>query len=752
MNRKILHITLLALGFVFASVAPSLAQTAGPAQKTTAAAKQKSSTQSQVAPPEKKPKTAGEQQDLAASDLKAMKKSPLPEFHPQLPRRIELSNGMVIFLQEDHELPLISAVAYIKGGSKEEPADKVGLVSVYGSAWRTGGTRSKTGDELDDALEARAARVETGGGQDFTTARLSCLKGDFDFVLSVFNDVLRNPEFRQDKIELAKNNVRTGIARRNDDLGQIAGRESTKLGYGAGSPYARVAEYATVAAITRQDLLDWHAKYVHPNDIIFGITGDFDPRQMESKLRQTFEIWPKGESHTNTAAAIDAAKPGIYFVAKDDVNQSEVRMVAPGIRRDDPDFYAVQVMNEIFGGGFSSRLFSNLRTKAGLAYAVGGGVTAPYDHPGLTRLSIGTKSGTTAAAIEGLYREIDGMRTQPVTAVELQRGKDAILNSFIFEFDSKEKVMQERMIYELYGYPADFLERFQKGVERVTAADVDRVAKKYLVKDKFAVLVVGKSADFDKQLETFGKVTPVDITIPQPGAAGSSSTPAASNSEGRALLAKVIEAAGGEAKLKSVKALRRKATLQLKAQGISVEAESTLVAPDKVRTVITTPQGEMSMVVAPGDSFVSLGAMGVRPMPASQKEDTINGLQRELWFVAQHANDPQYGFTANGTAKVGDLETAVLDVHTGAQQLRWYIDPKTGHIVRLEYQGSTPQGPATQVVDISDWKVVDGITWSFHTELTTNGTPAVSATVSSVEVNPPVDPKIFEKPAEKAGQ
>jgi len=741
--------TLLGLAFAITALASGVAQTATPAKKSTAAAKQKSSVQVQVAPAEKKTAPGTQQQDLAAADIKAIKEPQLPQFHPQLPRRIELSNGMVVFLQEDHELPLINAIAYIRGGSKEEPADKIGLVSAYGGSWRTGGTKDKTGDQLDDALEARAARVETGGGLDFTTARLSCLKGDFDFVFNIFNDVLRNPEFRQDKIELAKNNLRTGIARRNDDLNQIAARESTKLGYGGNSPYARVPEYATVAAITRQDLLDWHAKYVHPNNIIFGITGDFDPAVMEKKLRAAFASWPKGAPYQQTKAAIDPAKPGIYFVAKDDVNQSEVRMVAPGIRRDDPDFFAVQVMNEIFGGGFSSRLFSHLRTREGLAYAVGGGVTAPYDHPGLARLQIGTKSGTTAAAVTGLYREIDSMHTQPVTQVELQRGKDAILNSFIFEFDSKEKVMQERMTYEFYGYPADFLERFQKGVEKVTAADVDRVAKKYLVKDKFAVLVVGKSADFDKQLDTFGKVTTVDIAIPEPGAATPAAAPAASNPQGRALLAKVIEAAGGEAKLKAIKSLRRKATLELKAQGVTVETESILVAPDMVRTQLTTPAGEMVMVASPKNSFMSMGTMGVRPMQASQKQDSLNGLQRELWFVAQHAEDPQYTFTASGSEKIGGVEAAILDIHEGSQQWRWYVDPQTGHILRAQFQAHSPQGPATDVVDLSDWKTVDGVTMPFHQEVTSNGTPAMSITVTDLQVNPPVDPKLFEKPAEK---
>src|SRR5579883_1051911 len=241
--------------------------------------------------------TASRPATQADADLSAIQRPPLPEFHPQQPKRIQLANGMVIFLQEDHELPLIDGTAFIYGGGRNQPAEKVGLVSVYGSAWRTGGTKTKTGDELDDLLEARAARVETSGGGDYTTMRLSCLKDDFDLVLGVFNDLLRNPEFRQEKIELAKNGVRTNIARRNDDINGIAGREGTKLGYGPQSPYARVPEYATLAAVTRQDLLDWHEKYVHPNNIILGISGDFDAAAMEKKLRSTFDSWPKGQAH-----------------------------------------------------------------------------------------------------------------------------------------------------------------------------------------------------------------------------------------------------------------------------------------------------------------------------------------------------------------------------------------------------------------------------------------------------------------------
>ncbi len=343
------------------------------------------------------------------------------------------------------------------------------------------------------------------------------------------------------------------------------------------------------------------------------------------------------------------------------------------------------------------------------------------------------------------------MQTVPVTAAELQTGKDSILNSFVFEFDSKEKVLQERMTLELYGYPADFLERYQKGVEKVTAEDVNRVARKYLGREKFAVLVVGKAADFDKPLSSFGQVTEVDITIPQPGATGGKEAVAASNPEGKALLNKVIAAAGGLDKLNAVKTVRVKGTVTLKAQGMSLGAEITEMLPDHIHQRISTPGGEMVMVIAPQDSFMSMAAMGVRPIPSSQRDEQLNGLRRDLLYVVQHAADPQYSFSYQGKEKVGDIQASVLAIQGGGVQFRWYVDPQTGHVLREQYEGSSPTGPASNIVDYSDWKIVDGITLPFREETTTNGQPAVSVVVESYELNPTVDPKIFEKPAEKTG-
>jgi zinc protease len=451
-----------------------------------------------------------------AAEWQHIKVPPLPAFHPQEPKRIELSNGMVVFLQEDHELPLIDGIARIRGGARSEPANKVGLAEIYSEVWRTGGTKIQTGDQLDDYLEIRAAKVESGSSADSTTLAWSSLKSDFDDVFKVFTELLREPEFREEKIDLAQKEAFDAISRRNDEIGAVAVRESTKLAYGAQNPYARIPEYATIAAVTHQDLIEWHHTYVHPNNIILGVVGDFDSAQMEAKLRQAFGSWPKGPVFKQPEIEFHPAKPGYYLIPKEDVNQSSIRMVAMGTTRRNPDYYAIEVFNEAFGGGFSSRLFRNLRTAQGLAYAVGGGIGTAFDHPGILRLSIGTKSQSTVESIQAMYQQIDDLAKQPITPAEIQQAKDSILNSFVFNFDTPEKVLRERMAYEFYGYPPDFLEKYRAGIERVQTADVARIAPKYVHKDQLAVLVVGNPSEFDKPLPSLGPVNKVDITIPPP--------------------------------------------------------------------------------------------------------------------------------------------------------------------------------------------------------------------------------------------
>jgi zinc protease len=696
--------------------------------------------------------TSGAHLWAQATNWKQVPIPPLPAFHPQEPKRIVLENGMIIFLQEDHELPLIKGSARIRGGSRSEPADKTGLLDIYGEVWRTGGTKDQTGDQLDDYLEIRAAKVETGSNADSTSISLSCLKADFDDTFRIFVALLRDPEFRADKLDLAQKEMNDSISRRNDDASEIAGRESVRLVYGANNPYAREPEYATVAAVTRADLIDWHQAHVRPNNIILGISGDFDDAKMEASLRQAFGDWAKGPEVKAPDIHFEPAKPGIYQIPRSDVNQSSVRMVELGIRRDNPDYYAAQVFNEAFGGGFSSRLFRNIRTAKGLAYEVGGGIGSSFDHDGIIRFSLGTKSASTMQSIQAVYEQIDDLKSHPISEDEIKLAKDSILNSFVFNFDEPEKVLRERMAYEFYGYPADFLERFRAGVEKVQAADVARVAEKYLHKDQLAVLVVGNTAEFDKPLSSLGTVSNVDISIPPPlgskaeQAAAPASGPVAPNPEGQALAAKVVQALGGLEKLQSIKSLR--ATLTENApQSPTQKVVATIIFPDRMHVNVETPDGPLTIVVTPDAGFVSFPGRGVHDMPPPQKNETVAQIHRDLIFIAQHVNDPAYSFVASGTEKIGGVETRIVDVY-GFSPMRWFVDPSSGRVLRESYETVGRAGEAHDVTDLEDWQTADGITLPRLHKNNQNGEPSSTVHYDSIEFNPSVDPRLFEKPAE----
>ena len=680
---------------------------------------------------------------------KDIKTPPLHQINVPMPKRIQLANGMVIFLMEDHELPLIRGSASIRGGERDVPADKAGLASIYGQSWRTGGTETKSGDQLDDLLEARAARVETSADDDSSSVGINVLKNDFDTVFPIFVDVLQHPAFRQDKIDLAKTRLNTQISRRNDEPMGIAGRELARLGYGASSVYARQAEYATVASITRDDLLAFHKRFVHPNNIIFGLSGDFDSAAMEQKLRAAFESWPKGPQAPRTAPTdIAPAKPGVYFVAKDDVTQTNLGFVAPGIVRNNPDYYAVAVMNEVFGGGFAGRLMNEIRSKRGLAYAVGGGLGSNWDHPGLLRVSMGTKGNTTIEAANALREQLVTLAEKPITAQEVADAKEEILNAYVFTLDSPAKVLAEQMRLEFYGYPADYYQRYAANIEKVTPADVERVAKKYINPNQLALLVVGKEKDFEKPLSTLGEVHTIDVTIPEPGqkpgAAAAAAAPAASSAEGIALVKKVRDFVGGQAKVDAVQATHTTGTMSMKtpAGNMDIEVDSLVKFPDSRRNVMKTPMGEMTMVSAPEGSFM-ITPQGTQDMPGSQSAAMRSESRADMLTVLKNIDKPGYTFNVAGTEKVGDVNAQVLEIGTGAAApVKWYVDPATGKLLRKVSQG---RGGET-VTDYTEWKSFGGVNVPVAFTITTGGQPSGGGKLTVMEINPTIDPKVFQKP------
>lgn len=443
---------------------------------------------------------------------------PLPEIKLPDYQRYKLNNGMVVYLMEDHDLPLVSGTALIRTGSRWEAPEKVGLATLTGIVMRSGGTTKHTGDELNEILEQRAASVETGIDIAAGSASFSALSEDLERVFNILAEVIQKPIFAQEKLDLAKRQIAGQIARRNDSPDGIAGREFAKLIYGDKSSYARTIEYATLDNISCEDLKEFYQKYVQPQNMIMGIVGDFNTRKMRSLIQEKFGTWQptdKGEKIT-VPGATQAKEGGIFIVDRPQLTQSSIQIGHLGGQFDNPDYPELDVLNQVMNG-FGGRLFNEVRSRLGLAYSVYGVWSPRHDYPGIFVAGGQTRSEATVPFIQAVRSEIAKIRQTPITPEELTSAKDEVINSFVFNFQDPSQTLSRLMRYEYYGYPADFLFRYRQEVEATTIQDVQRVAAKYLKPDKLVTLVVGNSKTIIPPLTSISpKVTSLDITIPTP--------------------------------------------------------------------------------------------------------------------------------------------------------------------------------------------------------------------------------------------
>ncbi len=431
--------------------------------------------------------------------------------------RITLDNGIRLYFLEDKSLPLFNVNARVNCGSYLDPVDKIGLASMCGTVMRTGGTSKWTGDQIDELLEGIGGMVETNIGTTSGGAFVNVLSEYSEVGLEVMAEVLRRPRFDEDKIDLAKVQNRTGISRRNDKVGTVARREYAKQIYGKDSPYARHTEYATIDAISRDDLVNFHQKYFQPQNIQIAIWGDIDKDAILEKVKQYFGDWERGATVTPEPPKVDYNwRTKVYYVEKKDAKQSYVRIGHLGGMTTDPDYADRIVMNSILGSGFGSRILDAVRTKMGLAYSTNGRFISNNAYPGYFFTVASTAPGNTVKAAREMIKQIKSMQTDLPTEVEMDKGKSGYLNSFVFNFDSRREVIGRMMTYDFYGLPEDFLQQEKERIENVTPEDVMAAAKNNLKPDQMIVLVAGNADEFDLTLVSLGLGPPekIDITVP----------------------------------------------------------------------------------------------------------------------------------------------------------------------------------------------------------------------------------------------
>jgi zinc protease len=443
---------------------------------------------------------------------------PLPEIELPDYQRYELDNGMVVYLVEDRDLPLVSGTAIIRTGSRFEPDNKVGLAELTGIVMRSGGTENHPAAELNTILEQKAASIETSIEDSFGSANFSTLTEDLETVFPLFTEVLRQPAFTPQQLAIAKNQEQGSIARRNDDPAAIAEREFNKVLYGKTSPYARTIEYDTLNNISRQDAIDFYQTYVRPDNIILGIVGDFTSDQMIERVENAFGDW---QVDTPTAAleppaATQQYKQGIFAIERPQQTQSNILLGHIGGRFDSPDYPTLSVLNGVLNG-FGGRLFNQVRSRQGLAYSVYGAWSPSYDYDGMFIAGGQTQTNSTVPFIQSVTNEIKKLRNELVTEQELANAKESILNSFVFNFQNPSQTISRLMRYEYFDYPEDFIFKYQDEVQNTTREDILEVAQEYLQPDQLVTLVVGNVKAMNPPLSNLEQeVSLVDVSIPQP--------------------------------------------------------------------------------------------------------------------------------------------------------------------------------------------------------------------------------------------
>lgn len=450
----------------------------------------------------------------AAAAVAAPPKVPPPpklDFKPPRGERHVLSNGIVVWLLEDRDLPLVHGMALVRTGTVFDPPGKAGTAQLTGAAMRAGGSAKVDADKMNQALEFLGASVETGMGLESGSASFDCLSRDLDKVLGIFAGVLRAPAFREDKFQVEKQQLLEALLRRNDDPVAIARREARRALFGPDHPYGRRTEKAGIESISRKDLLDFHARFYRPESVTLALSGDFKADEMLAKLETAFGGWagsgPPPELRIPPAAA---AGRKVILIAKDNITQTALRVVQPGLKRHEPDHFAYELLDYIVGGdSFVARMWTDIRSRRGLAYSVGTGF-AEWEAGGLIMAVCGTRNDAALLALKEMLGHLERVRREPVEAEELDRGKKSIANSFVFKFQTSETIIDQRAELEYYGYPADYLDTY---LDRLGAADRQALleaARRRLQPDSALIVVVGP-ATLAGELARFG---PVEVRKP----------------------------------------------------------------------------------------------------------------------------------------------------------------------------------------------------------------------------------------------
>jgi len=692
-----------------------------------------------------------------------------------------LANGLQVVAVLQHEQPAVSMRLLVRAGTSSDPKDKLGLAHLAASLLDQG-TTTKSSQEMNDAVDFIGAAMGAGAGTDHTLCNMVVMKDSFETGMRMLSDMARHPGFAPAEIERQRQQMLSGLQVSAEDPSYVADSVFDRLVYGF-HPYGMPENGtpATLASITREDLLAFHARYFAPNNAILAIVGDVTAEEAFSMAKKVFGDWDKRDLPAQTF--IDPPDPTrrVIVVNKPDAVQTEVRVGHLGIARKHQDYMAVNLAIRILGGEGSNRLHQVLRTERGLTYGAQANMDT-HKESGDFEAETNTRSEATVEVLRLIVDEFWRLQRERVNSRELDGAKAYMTGSFPLTIESPESIAMQVVNSLFYGLPLDDLQNFRERVNAVTPDDIQRVAKLYLRPDRLSVVLVDNAKAFASQLGAvgFGAFETVDLAdldltsanfkragtraagqpqaaslkprAPSPVAYRQSpvaSRPSDQPSAGEiaramALLDEAIAAKGGLDKLRAIKSIVAKQTQSTHRPDGETQVETTnyIQYPDRFRVeapdVVQGYDGAHAWMKDRG---------GVHDAPESLARDAALSLRRDVVALLLAAKDGALATRLLPDVKdpEGHVSHALEISATDLNPIVLYIDPETSMVRKRLFTANAPGRPIVEE-QFSDYRPVDGIQFAFQATQKV-GPLSVERKVTDVKINAAIDPTLFKRPA-----
>ncbi|HEY7284603.1 MAG TPA: pitrilysin family protein [Vicinamibacterales bacterium] len=698
-----------------------------------------------------------------------------------------LPNGLQVVAVLQHEQPVVSMRLLVRAGSAADPKDKLGTARLAASLLDQGisaanGSPAQSAEQLADAIDFIGGVMGAGAATDLTHVNMVVMKDSFEFGMRMLSDLARYPSFDKGEIERQRQQMLSGLQVSTQDPEYVANAVFDRLVYGFhpyGMPDSGTAE--TLASLTRDDLVAFHAKYFHPNNAILAIVGDVTADEAFTMAKKVFGDWQKHDLPADTY--IDPPDPTrrLVVVNKPDAVQTEVRVGHIGIPRSHPDYLAVSLAIRILGGEGSNRLHQVLRTERGLTY----GAQANMDSlkvSGDFEAQTNTRSEATGEVLRLIVDEFWRLQRERVGERELADAKAYMTGSFPLTIETPDAIALQVVNNIFYGLPLEQLQNLRERVNAVSVDDIQRVARAYLRPDRLSVVLVGNASAFAGQLRGvgFGTYETVDLSeldlmsaslkrsatrtggdraasaFARPAsrmAYSSSPAPIRQTDEiqkARALVGRVIDAKGGLETLRAVKNIVVKQTLTNPTVPDDKGFQTTtyIEYPDRFRTETASAQGAaMNVQVFDGSHLWARDAQGVRDAPETMMREARDTLRRDPIALLLAATDGRITPRVLPDVKDADghaqhaLELSAPDFNP----VVLFIDADSGQLKRMTFVSEMPGRPAIED-EYTDYRAVSGVQIAFKASRR-SGQQSIARTITDIRINSPIDPALFKRPS-----